>query len=220
MSVACLSALVADDHELFRSAFVAILKREFACEKVMETASLEEAVELLGRSPNVALVSLDLAMPGMKGAASAHAIANAFPGSRLVVVTASERRQDILDALAAGVHGYIPKTLRISEIVEAIRTVLSGRIYAPISLATLARTPASSVIGANAAGRRLGDLSPRQREVLRLMAEGKSNKEIAKALYLAEGTVKVHVNALFRALSVNNRASAVARMGDFGLTRP
>jgi DNA-binding NarL/FixJ family response regulator len=129
------------------------------------------------------------------------------------VVSGSESRRDILLALEAGVHGYMPKTLGIAELASALRTVLNGSIYVPPSLADIAslapeplgepaQTPAP--IQSNS----VSPLTPRQREVLDLVVKGKTNKEIALTLKLGEGTVKIHMVALFRYFGVNTRAAA------------
>lgn len=207
------SAIVADDHELFRAALAEILRREFGFGLVIEAGSLDDAVDLLGRTSNVAFASIDLAMPGMNGEASLLSIREEYPDIRLAVITGSERRDDILLALDAGVHGYIPKTLKIAEIAAALRTILEGRIFVPPVLANKAfpSTRRNQVAPAVPhAPPRLSGLSPRQRAVLDLISLGKSNKEIAHELRLAEGTVKVHVSALFRTLGTHNRMGAVA----------
>lgn len=208
-------AIVADDHELFRSALAEILRREFHFHRIIEAASLDAAVEHLGQAPDVTFACIDLAMPGMNGTAGLLAIREVYPNVRVAVITGSERREDILGALGAGVHGYIPKTLRIVEIAAAIRTVLEGGIFVPAALAK--KSPGASPQRVmpppvQESKSKSYVLSPRQTEVLTLMAEGKSNKQIARDLGLAEGTVKVHVAALFRTLGTNNRVSAVSAL--------
>jgi len=203
-------ALVADDHELFRAGIAAMLKRDLGFRDVIEVGSLDEALFHLGRSSDVTLASFDLAMPGVKNAGSFKIVREMFPTIRSAVISASSRHDDILQALGAGMHGFIPKVLRIPEIVRALRLVLEGHVYVPWSLTDV--RPVLSVkrfaiepspVSSKAV------LTPRQSDVLRLMSEGKSNKEIARLLSLAEGTVKVHTNALFRALGVHNRSGAV-----------
>ena len=178
---------------------------------VIEADSLDDALDHIGRTPDLAFASIDLAMPGMNGEASLLGIREEYPDLRLAVITASERREDILLALDAGVHGYIPKTMRIAEIAAALRTILEGRIFVPPMLATKSLQPTRRAQAvATPAAPRLNGLSPRQKAVLNLISLGKSNKEIAHELSLAEGTVKVHVSALFRTLGAHNRMSAVA----------
>jgi DNA-binding NarL/FixJ family response regulator len=206
-------AVVADDHELCRAGIAAMLKRDLGFLKVVEAGSFDEAFDCIGRIPDVTVAVFDLAMPGMQGAASLEQVRRCFPGLRVAVVSASASRQDILLALAAGVHGYIPKTMGLEQIARALALVLGGHVFVPPDLTELssdASTPPP--IGECTAGpaTKIDELTSRELEVLRYMAAGKSNKEIARALNLAEGTIKAHVYSLFRTLSVRNRVSAAA----------
>ncbi|MCZ8315571.1 response regulator transcription factor, partial [Phreatobacter sp.] len=122
------------------------------------------------------------------------------------VVSGSDSRTDVLAALAAGVNGFVPKGLRDDDLVAALRTILAGAIYVPATLAQSTGPAAEPV----SPGIDLARLTPRQREVLDLLVEGRSNKEIARALDLGHGTVKIHLAAVFRHLGVSNRAAAAA----------
>ena len=213
--------LIADDDEFFRVALRTILTMSFEGAQIIETASLDEAVERLSEVNDVSLAIFDLAMPGMESAASLRAVRECFPDVKVAMVSASKRRSDILQALEAGAHGYIPKGLGVVELAAAIKTVRSGAIYVPASLTDLSGTegePNRPLIASAAAAPptpaspstpELG-LTPRQQDVLEHLVQGKSNKEIARALKLGEGTVKVHVAALFRALGVTSRSAAAA----------
>lgn len=208
------SALVADDDEFFRMAIRSILTDRLDMTDVIETASLDAALEELGERPAVQIALFDLFMPGMESPASLGAVRELFPETLVAVVSSSTRRGDILKALDAGVHGYVPKGLGIDELTSALQLVLDGMIYVPPSLAELppprdervAHETGGPVVPAQAA--LLAGLTPRQQDVLRLLVAGKSNKEIARILQLGEGTIKVHLAALFRNLGVNNRAAA------------
>ena len=205
------SAIVADDHPLFREAWAEKLRAHFGFREMIEAASLAEVFDHLKRIPDVALLSIDLTMEGM-GADSLRALRRAYPKLRLVIVSASEQREDILSALGIGVHGYLPKTLSSIQLTSALQAVMEGGIFVPATLAAPAldgRLPNSDEKSPQP---RVGNLSPRQRDVMELIAKGKSNKEIAKALQIAGGTVKVHVNSIFRVLGTSNRTSAVAAM--------
>lgn len=213
--------LVADDDEFFRMALRTILTRTLAGVEVIETSSLDEAVERLSDTSDVALALFDLAMPGMESAASLRAVRECFPDTRVAVVSASRRRSDILLALEAGAHGYIPKGIGVLEVAAAIRTVRSGTIYVPAFIADLRGTegePMRPLVGtaANPPSPE-GSLTLRQQQVLEQMIQGKSNKEIARALSLGEGTVKVHVAAIFRSFAVTSRTAAVAAATRMGL---
>jgi DNA-binding NarL/FixJ family response regulator len=209
--------LIADDDEYFRLALTALLKGPLGFARVIEAASLDQAFERLANSPEtISLALFDLRMPGMESPANLGAVRECYPHLRVAVVSASRRRQDVLMALDAGVHGYIAKSFEPAELVRALQAVISGDIFVPAFLADLpaagedtrSRTaPASSADPIGAAGL---PISPRQRQVLNLLVKGYSNKQIAGELTLGEGTVKVHVAALLRHLGVSNRAAAAA----------
>lgn len=208
--------LLADDDEFFRMALRTILTRSHGAAEVIETSSLDEAVERLSVTENISLALFDLAMPGMESAASLRAVRECFPGVQVAVVSASRRRNDILLALEAGAHGYIPKGLGVAELASAIKTIRSGAIYVPASIADLRGTegePAPRLTPAAALqdvapAQSAPALTPRQAQILPLIVRGLSNGAIARELTLGEGTVKVHVAALYRALGVTNRAAA------------
>ncbi len=210
-------AIVADDDEFFRIALAAILKNQLGFTEVVEAASLDEAIERLADRGDISLALFDLAMPGMESAASLGAVRDIHPALKVAVVSASARRSDILAALAAGIHGYVPKGLGATDLAVAIRAILNGSVYVPPSIA--GRTPFSpepdplpigEVRPEKLPQRAIEFLTPRQREVLWLLVQGFSNKEIARKLRLGEGTVKIHMAALFRSLRVRNRQEAAA----------
>lgn len=208
--------LIADDDEFFRMAISTVLSKRLNMDRVIETASLDEALEVLGEEREITVALFDLSMPGMESPASLGAVRELFPDITVVVVSASQRRKDILVALEAGVHGYVPKGLGVDELATALQYVLAGNIYVPPSLAEIERPaghyPAEQATRApDTEGRNgLSNLTPRQRDVLDLLVQGRSNKEIARKLDLGESTVKIHLAALFRSLGVRNRAGAAA----------
>lgn len=205
-------ALVADPDQYFRLALDTILTTRLGFSIVHQTASLDEALDYLLRQPYASLGLFELDMPGMRSAASLTAVRDCFPSVRVVVVSTSTRRQDILIALDAGVHGYIPKNVSPSELMAALKMVIDGAVYVPPAIASTASLSVEGqVLTARPPKNSPADtLTPRQREVLELLMEGKSNKEIARTLSLGEGTVKIHMAALFRAFGVNTRAAAAA----------
>ena len=201
--------LIADDDEFFRMALRSILTRQLGFQEVIETGSFDEALEKLAERPNVSLASFDLQMPGLENAMTLRVVRESFPEIRVVVVSSSQQRQDIIAALNGGVHGYVPKVLGPADLAHALRSILQGTIFVPASLAEL--TPdAGSEVSAEAPSppQAAPALTPRQQQVLQLLVQGKSNKEIARSLGLGEGTVKIHMAALFRNLGVANRAAA------------
>ena len=203
------TAIIADDDEFFRLALAALLSRNLDFTRVIETMSLDEALARLSECPEADLALFDLKMPGMESAASIGAVRECFPTVKAVVVSASSDRRDVLLALEAGAHGYVPKTASAAELVRALGMILDGGIYVPSFLADVAKSEAtpSCVARRESAGSDVS-LTRRQRDVLALIVEGRSNKEIALALDLSEGTVKVHVAALLRLLGVSNRSGA------------
>jgi len=205
-------ALIADPDQYFRLALEAILTARLGFSSVIHTASLDEALDQLLKQPHALLGLFELNMPGMMSATSLTAVRDCFPNVRVVVVSVSVRRQDILMALDAGVHGYIPKNVSPDELVAALKMVLDDGVYVPPSVASTASLALEGQVLTTRPPRSspADTLTPRQREVLELLLEGKSNKEIARTLNLGEGTVKIHMAALFRTFGVNTRAAAAA----------
>ena len=205
-------ALTADDDEFFRIALRSILTKHLGIQEVIETGSFDEALERLAERADVFLALFDLQMPGLESAMSLRVVRENFPDIRVVVVSSSQHRQDIIAALHAGVHGYVPKSLGPADLARALGLILQGTIFVPTSLAELRRDAedASDMRPPPAFSTEKGapPLTPRQQQVLELLVQGRSNKEIARTLKLGEGTVKIHMAALFRNLGVANRAAA------------
>ncbi|MGE0829630.1 MAG: response regulator [Hyphomonadaceae bacterium] len=205
-----MKALIADDHELFRGGVKQLLTEEFEDIVVLEAGGLDEALERLLEHAPVDLLVMDLNMPGVEGMDSIAALSDAYPDAKLVVLSASEDRRDVLDALGAGINGYIPKSLSAGEIAAALRDVLDGRVFVPRAIARRGEAVPPRAKAAPPAG--LDNLTERQRHVLDELMFGKSSKEIARALDVAEGTVKIHLAAIYRALGVKSRAEAIAKV--------
>jgi DNA-binding NarL/FixJ family response regulator len=205
-------ALIADPDQYFRLALEGILAARLGFSNVIQTASLDEALDQLLKQPDASLGLFELNMPGMTSAMSLTAVRDCFPNLQVVVVSTSSRRQDILMALDAGAHGYVPKNVSPGELTAALKTVIDGAVYVPSLVAsTTSLALEGQVLTTRPSKNSPADmLTPRQREVLELLLEGKSNKEIARTLNLGEGTVKIHMAALFRTFGVNTRAAAAA----------
>jgi len=213
--------LIADDDAYFRVAAAAILTRHFGFTDIVEASSLDEALEQLTENGQIDTALFDLSMPGMRTPTNLRAVRECFPGTRVAVISASAARRDILLALEAGVHGYMLKTMPVADLVKALRTIFEGGIYVPPCLADISAAGAKAPQPVQEAPREppapahavphngpSHPLTARQRDVLDLLVQGKTNKEIALALKLGEGTVKIHMAAIFRYFGVNNRAAA------------
>src|SRR4028118_2095514 len=131
------TALIADDDEFFRMALRGVLMKKLGFSHVVEATTLDEAIEQLSEDRAISFAVFDLAMPGMETAASLRAVRECYPATQVVMVSASKRRQDILLALEAGAHGYVPKGLGVGELSHALKTVLDGAIYVPSVMADL-----------------------------------------------------------------------------------
>jgi DNA-binding NarL/FixJ family response regulator len=201
--------LVADDHPIVRAGVVALLDGVDGIEVVGAVADGAAALEAARRAaPDVVL--MDLRMPGMDGVAATAAITAALPATRVVVLTTYETDDAILDAITAGARGYLLKAAPEQEIVAGVRSVAAGAtVLAPGIAAALARGVQRD--------RTAPRLSPRELEVLGLVAEGASNPEIAQRLHVAEATVKTHLLHAFEKLDVSDRTRAVTRAMELGL---
>lgn len=201
--------LIADDDEFFRMALRVILIEKLGFSEVVEAQSLDDAVEKLSDRHDIGLALFDLSMPGMKSAASLRAVRECFRDVRIAVVSGSQRREDILLALSSGVHGFVPKSEGVALICRALKMIVNGLIFVPSAMSEIDDDDRETFVGYDHGPRvTLNALTPRQRDVLELLVEGKSNKEIARSLDLGEGTVKVHISALFRSLGTSSRSAA------------
>jgi DNA-binding NarL/FixJ family response regulator len=147
MSTTARIALVADDDAFFRMALRTILISQIGCSEVIEAGCFDEALERLGEHANISVALFDLSMPGIKTPAKLRVIRETFPSVRVVVVSASDSRYDVLVALEAGVHGYVPKSLGIAELTAALKVVFEGAVYVPPLLPELLPTAERSCLG-------------------------------------------------------------------------
>jgi len=201
----CIRILIAEDHTVVRDGLVAIIKQQPDMDVVAEAGGGEQAVELWkAHRPDVTL--MDLRMPGLEGVDAIYAIRAVDPNARIVVLTTFDGDEDIYRGMRAGAKSYLLKDVRREELFQCIREVHAGKTVIPAAVAAklAERLPAE-------------ELSPRELEVLRLLAEGKPNKLIGAALSITEVTVKSHVQALFRKLNVLSRTEAIAVANRRGL---
>ncbi|WP_092619822.1 response regulator [Roseospirillum parvum] len=231
--------LIADDHELFRDGLRLVLAGLEEDLTIVEAASYEEALDQIGQGPPLDLVLLDLIMPDMHWSEGLAALKARLGEVPVVILSASEDRNLVVETVQQGAAGFIPKTSSSKVMIGALKLVISGGIYLPPALVgdpPPVPTPGGTAPPANrmpeaapAAPPRPvipeppaedsvpAHLTPRQRQVLALLGQGKSNKEIARALNLSEGTVKLHVTAILKALKVSNRTGAVVAAARLGL---
>jgi DNA-binding NarL/FixJ family response regulator len=207
-----LKILIADDHALMRQGLRQLLADENPEYQFAEADGLDAVLEALAGS-GADLLLIDLGMPGMAGAESLRALREAHPRTRVAVITGSDDRATILECLGAGVHGYILKSSPVEEIQRAIATILAGGVYVAPSLAQVGSMPPPPPEVARSAtsepATELPRFTSRQVDVLKLLAEGRSTKDIARTLDLGPGTVKIHLAAIFRTLNAHNRTEAV-----------
>ena len=193
--------VLADDHPLFRDGFSLLIQQLEAGAVVLEAASLDEAIDLVAKHGDADLLLLDLNMPGMNGLAGLKRVAEAYPQLPVIVLSASEAGEIVQAVMTVGASGFIPKSSSAAVMQSAIHLVLSGGVYLPPQLLT------ADAKGSAGHDRQV-KLTNRQRDVLRLLAAGISNKQICRELELGEGTIKVHIAAIYRALDVSNRTEA------------
>lgn len=209
MSSPPLRLLIAEDHALVRDGLRAWLETQPDFELVGEAADGLEAIRLgRGLRPDVALI--DLLLPGADGVEVCRALSEASPDTRLVVLTSSEDEAPVIEAMKAGALGYLSKAMGAAELLQAVREVAAGEtVLSTRAQAALARPMRSA--------RTAPLLSPRELEVLTLLAEGLSNGEIGRRLGIGESTVKTHVSNLLAKLEVSDRTQAAVQAWRQGL---
>lgn len=215
-----MKVLVVDDHPLILEALKQVLRDLDAGIEIVEARDGRQAVDQAQLNPDLALILLDLTLPYMHGFELIAELRSSSPDTPVVVLSATEDRETVLRAINDGAMGFIPKSSKTEVLLAALRLVFSGGVYLPPSVFTVhAGAPATEPRQPNAPARTPKDigLTDRQAEVLGLLVQGKSNKLICRALDLAEGTVKIHVTAILRALNVSNRTEALVAVSRLGL---
>jgi DNA-binding NarL/FixJ family response regulator len=203
-----IKVVLVDDHTMVRSGVKALLEGSPGIQVIGEASDGREAVKLAGKlNPDV--VVLDVAMPKLNGIEAARQIKRNQPTCHVVMLSMHEDRQYIFEALRAGAGGYVLKDAAFSELVNALRTVTGGQTYlSPAVAGTVLEDYVNRARG-DIAGNELEKLSGREREVLQLIAEGKSSPEIAKALHISIHTVDTHRRNIMEKLDVHNLAGLI-----------
>jgi DNA-binding NarL/FixJ family response regulator len=202
-----LRILLADDHDLVRDALGALLMKDSPSIELVTVCDLPVALEAFRTQGPFDVVILDLRMPGMDGLAGAERMVKLTGTVPVVLMSGSARTADVQAALRIGVRGFVPKTIAGKSLMNAVRLVASGEVYVPMEFVASAVEKGNDIAG----------LSARERDVLVELRQGRSNKEIAKTLDIAETTVKLHLRSISDKLQARNRTEIVIRAIDAGL---
>ena len=203
--------LVCDDHALFREGLELVLGQLDPKAELVGVGDAETALARVADDDGLDLVLLDISLPGMDGFEALQRLRTEHPEVPVVLVSASESPDDVRTALGQGAAGFIPKSTRGAVLLRALELILSGGVYVPPLMMESESAPTPRRSGP------VDTLTPRQEEVLRLLAKGLTNKDIARVLGIAEGTVKSHVLRLYEVLEVTNRTEAAMRMRELGI---
>ncbi len=211
--------LIADDHPLFREAITNVIESGFPDTETIETEDLETALALAQEHDDLDLVLLDLNMPGMNGLNGLISLRNEAPTIPVVIVSAEDDKQIVLQAITCGAVGFISKSSPRAQMTEALQQILDGNVYLPSDIIRQSdqdsgRRNRRASEHPQIAPELLSSLTRRQLLVLERMSKGESNKQIAYNLHIAETTVKAHVSAILRKLGVHNRVQAILSASD------
>lgn len=202
-------AIVADENALCGAGLLHLMETCLSFSKILTCRNFRELAGILGQfRSRVALAVVSYDLPGMKRTKGLRRLSEAWPSVPILVTADNGDRDTILEVLSAGSHGFIPKSSSTSELEHALRATAGGQVFvSPMSGNRPIPESSNQQTSINQAR-----LTARQKEVLDHLAAGKSNKQIAWALGISEGTVKVHVNAAFRSLGVHNRVNATTAL--------
>ncbi len=208
--------LIVDDHTLFRSGIKLLLERQEGFEVVGEAGDGLEGVKRAKQlKPDVVL--LDLHMPGTSGLQAIPLLREEAPQSQIIMLTVSEDADDLLEALRAGARGYLLKNIETDFLLDSIRRAAAGESVMSSQMAGKLADAMRMPQKGNAREAGLEKLTPREREIIVMLARGASNKEIARSLDLAESTVKIHVQGILRKLNLASRVQAAVYAVEHGL---
>lgn len=207
--------LTCDDHELFRAGLRLAIEELDPASELREAASAAQLFEALEADADIDLLLLDLGLPDTVGTEALRHVRDRYPGTPVVVVSASEDAEAMRGALALGAMGFIPKSVSYPVLVSALRLVLAGGVYVPPSLILESKSAQAGDAPSPARARSavgLDLLTPRQKEVVELIGRGLTNREIADALGISVATAKHHAAAIYAALDVTNRTEAAVAL--------
>ena len=213
--------LIADDHWIVRDSIGRVLKRVRVEFKFVEAETFEEALSILEANPDIALMVIDLIMPGFDEFAGLAKLRRRFPNIPIVVLSIHEDRDYVMRSIDHGVVGYIPKSTKGSDMVKAFTRVLEGDVSFPRNILTQTPSESEALIGPspNNSHRRgdqieagpeaIGTLTAREREVIKLLGQGLSDAKIASSLRISPNTVRVHMRKIMLKLDLADRAQAI-----------
>lgn len=201
--------LVIEDHPMYRDALITGLERELRTAVFISANSVEEAQARFTSRDKIDVLMLDLGLPGMRGVQAISFLKKRFPGIPLLVLSGEEERRAVHACLAAGAAAFISKTVNTNMVADVLKKILKNQ-----ALANKWIVPTQTVMQDQSHG---FDLTSRQQQILLLMSQGHSNKEIARRLDIVELTVKSHVSSIFKILSVVNRVQAVQMVRQMGM---
>jgi DNA-binding NarL/FixJ family response regulator len=200
--------LICDDHALFRRGLVMVLESEAGIEVVAEAEDGEEAVRQAGdAAPDVIL--MDVRMPKVSGIEATRSIADVVPTAKILMLTVSDEEEDLYEAVKAGATGYLLKEISIEEVANAIRAVMTGQSLISPSMASKLLSEFNNLAKAAQQKVLAPKLTDRELQVLKLVAQGMSNREVAEHLFISENTVKNHVRNILEKLHLHSRMEAV-----------
>jgi DNA-binding NarL/FixJ family response regulator len=210
--------LLVDDDDLMRAGLKSVLSSDEAIEVVGEAGDGRVALSQI-RDLRPDLVLMDIRMPELDGISATREVLAAEPNLKVVVLTTFEQDDYIFEALSAGASGFLLKRTKPEELIAAIHTVAAGDSLLSPSVTRRVIDRMATQPSPVASSRRLDDLTPREREVLELLARGLSNREIAEALFIEESTVKTHVKRILMKLGLRDRVQAVILAYEMGVIR-